>query len=141
MNIQSQYKQYSHLMGFWIRSALPQGTFQKDALQAPVWQDTTLMPLLELDHGHSSFASSEKGSEVGGRFLYSMLFLKPQLQKQQKNQFHSFFSPDSSTFWFCLHQIFLVCIERKIYSGRENIVKIRKIPTQLWRRLKKLFQV
>lgn len=78
-------------MDFWIRSALPQG-----ALQAPVWQDATLMPLLELDHGHSSFTSSGKGSEVGGRFLYSMLFLKPQLQKQQKNQFHSFFSPDSS---------------------------------------------
>lgn len=46
---------------------------------------------IEVGHGHSSFTSSGKGSEVRGRFLYSLLFLKPWLQKQQKNPFHSCF--------------------------------------------------
>lgn len=134
MQIKCQCEQYSHVstqdLHLWIRSALSQGTSLKGALQAPVCQDTTLMLLLKLDHGHSSFTSSEKGREVGKRFLYSLLFLKLQIQKQQENPFHSFFSQTVPLFLFT-STIFLVCIERKTYSGRENILKIRKIPTEL----------
>lgn len=144
MQMKCQCEQYSHLsaqdLHLWIRSALSQGTFLKDALQAHVCQDTTLMPLLKLDHGHSSFTSGGKGSEVGERFLYSLLFQKPWLQKQQENPFHRFFSQTVPLFLFT-STIFLVYIERKIYSERENILKIRNIPTELWKRSQKVFQV
>lgn len=146
MQMKCQCEQQSHLstqdLDLRIRSALSQGSFLQDALQAPVCQDTTLVPLLKLDHGHSSFTSSGKGSEVRGRFLYSLLFLKPWLQKQQKNPFHSwfFFSWTIPLFLFTC-TIFLVCIERKVYSGRESILKMRKTHTQLWGRSQKVFQV
>lgn len=132
MQMKCQCEQYSHfiawILDLWIRSALSQGTFLKDALQAPVCQDTTLVPLLRLDQGHSSFTSSGKGSEVGGRFLCPLLFLKPWLQKQQKNPFHRFFFPGCSIVFVCIHNLPSL-YRKKIYSGRENILKMRKTHT------------
>lgn len=68
MQMKCQCAQYSHLstqdLDLCIRSALSPGAFLKDALQAPVCQDTSLGPLLKWDRGHSSFTSSGKGSEV-----------------------------------------------------------------------------
>lgn len=125
MQMKCQCEQYSHLIAWvldlWIRSALSQGTFLKDALQAPVCQDTTLVPLLRLDQGHSSFTSSGKGSEVGGRFLCSLLFLKPWLQKQQKNPFHRVFFPGCSIVFVCIHNVPSLYRKKNLQWKREYL--------------------
>lgn len=85
------------------------------------------MPLLKLDHGHSSFTSSGKGSEVGERFLYSLQFLKPWLQKQQKNPFHRGFFPDSSIVFVYIHNLPSLYRKKNLQWEREYL-KNKKYP-------------
>lgn len=60
------------------------------------------MPLLKVEHGLSSFTSGGKGSEMGGRLLCSLLFLKPWLEGTEKSVSQLFF-PDSSIVFACIH--------------------------------------
>lgn len=112
----------------WVSQALPssQGAFLKDALQATVYQDNTLLPLLKVDHGLSSFTSGGEGSGMGGRFLCSLISLKPQLERTEKSVSQLFFQKVQLV--LLAYTVLLICIERKVYSGRENILKMRQNP-------------
>lgn len=112
----------------WVSQALPlsQGAFLKDALQATVYQDNTLLPLLKVDHDLSSFTSGGEGSGMGGRFLCSLISLKPRLERTEKSVSQLFFQ--KVQLFLLAYTVLLICIERKVYSGRENILKMRQNP-------------
>lgn len=87
-----------------LSQALPwsQGAFLKDALQAAACQDNPLCYWWKWSI--SSFTSGGKGREMGGKLLFSLLFLKPWLKITEKSVSQLFF-PDSSIVLDCVHSL------------------------------------